>query len=446
MHPIMEDLVTQLSSQEGSLRSDSGQGRSGHGSRLARRRRVLAWAGIGAALLAVGGLIGASFVKSPAQLAADTAPPAQTVTTDPVVSQILTSSVQMRGVIYPGTEYDVYAQAPSSSSAASASSSTSGTGTTPLYISKLDVAAGDTVRNGELLAEIDGAPLFALTGDVPAWRDLDPGDSGPDVTELQQGLAALGYYDGDDTPGYYGGATEYAVSLYFEALGYTPPADGGVPAADVVFLPSLPATVIAVNGATGQQPGQPFLELAAKGSLQLTGELPPAYAGQLKAGLRVQMYDEVTGINATGTVANLGTATTTVPTGTVVDIGGSAASSSDTSGASDSGSSSDSSSDSSDTVFIPLTVRPSKALPAALNGENVLVTVDTGRTEGPVLTVPVAAIVSTASGGSYVTVVGAHGKQTQVAVTAGISEDGYVQVTPTVHGALKAGDNVVVSG
>ena len=50
---------------------------------------------------------------------------------------------------------------------------------------------------------------------------------------------------------------------------------------------------------------------------------------------------------------------------------------------------------------------PSKPLPAALNGENVLVTVETGRTEGPVLTVPVAAIVTTGSGTSYVTVAGA---------------------------------------
>ena len=54
---------------------------------------------------------------------------------------------------------------------------------------------------------------------------------------------------------------------------------------------------------------------------------------------------------------------------------------------------------------------------------------ETGRTEGPVLTVPVAAIVTTGSGTSYVTVAGAGGKQTQVAVTPGISENGYVQVT-----------------
>ena len=435
---------------------DSGGRKAARGSRLTRRRRVLLGVGIAAALIAVGGLIGASFVKSPQQLAADTAAPPPTVTTAAVVSQVLTSSVQMRGVVYPAAQYDVYASAPSSSSspglATGSSSSATGSSTGGVYISKLKVAVGDTITSGEELAEIDGEPLFALAGKVPAWRDLTPGESGPDVTELQRALASLGYYDSGDTPGYFGPATEYAVSLYYGHLGYTAPSSGGVPAADVVFLPSLPATVVAVNGATGEQPGQPFLELAARGSLALTGELPPAYAGQVKPGLKVTIYDEVTGIHAAGTVTDLGTATTTVPTGTVVDIGsGSGSAGSSESGSSASTGSSSSSSSSSTgssgvTPFIPLTVRPSRPLASALNGENVLVTVETGQTEGPVLTVPVAAIVTTASGTSYVTVRGAHGKQTDVPVTPGISENGYVQVTPVKSGALAAGEHVVVSG
>lgn len=97
-------------------------------------------------------------------------------------------------------------------------------------------------------------------------------------------------------------------------------------------------------------------------------------------------------------------------------------------------------------MFVPLAVRPAKPLAAALDGENVLVTVQTGQTEGPVLTVPVAAIVSTASGTSYVTLAGARGQQTQVPVTPGLSENGFVQVTPAKPGALAAGDRVVVSG
>jgi hypothetical protein len=169
----------------------------------------------------------------------------------------------------------------------------------------------------------------------------------------------------------------------------------------------------------------------------------------VRAGLKVTIYDEVTGIHATGTVADLGTATTTTPTGTVVNIG-SASTGSASSGSASPGSSSSSSGSSSSsnpaTVFIPLTVHPSRPLAAALNGENVLITVQTGQTEGPVLTVPVAAIVTTASGTSFVTVAGAQGKQTEVAVTPGISENGYVQVTPLTSGALAAGDHVVVSG
>ena len=107
-------------------RSGASAGRAaGRGSRLARRRRVLLGVAAGAALLAVGGLIGAAFVKSPAQLAADTAPPAPTVTTAKVTSQDLTSSVAMRGVVYPSTQYDV---------------SASGTAA-QLYISKLEVKA-----------------------------------------------------------------------------------------------------------------------------------------------------------------------------------------------------------------------------------------------------------------------------------------------------------------
>jgi len=456
--------VAQLDSPptESGRGGSGGDGRGGRrpvrGSRLARRRRVLLGVGIAAALLAGGGLIGASFVKSPQQLAADTAPPHPTVTTAPVVSQVLTSSVQMRGVVYPSTEYDVYVSASSSSSSSAAASGGSAgaagsSSSGAVYISKLKVAAGHTIRNGEQLAELNGEPLFVLSGPVPAWRDLTPGESGPDVTELQNALASLGYYDGGDTAGYFGAATEDAVSAYYEHLGYTAPSSGGVPAADVLFLPSLPATVIAVNGAAGEQPGQPFLELAARGSLALTGELPPAYAGQVKAGLKVTIYDEVTGIHATGTVTDLGTATINAPTGTVVDVGSGAASASSSgstgsasTGSTGSSNSSSSSSSSGATPFIPLAVDPSRPLAAALNGENVLVTVQTGQTEGPVLTVPVAAIVTTASGTSDVTVVGAHGKQTQVPVTPGISENGYVQVTPAKPGALAARDRVVVSG
>jgi peptidoglycan hydrolase-like protein with peptidoglycan-binding domain len=383
------------------------------GPRLARRRRILLAVAAGAALLAIGGLIGASFVKSPAQLAADTAAPPPTVTTATVSDRVLTASIAMRGLIYPSTQYDVYAAAPSGE---------------PTYLSRLKIKTGSTVRGGELLAEIDGSPLFALLGAVPAWRDLAPGDRGPDVTELQKALMALGYDDGDSS-GYFGSATEHAVAAYYRHLGFSAPACGCVPHGDVLFLPSLPATAISVTGAIGQQPGKPFLVLSTPKALTITGELPPAYASQVKTGLRVTISDEATGTTATGTVTKVGTPTLTVPIGTTVSIGGSG---SGTAAGGGTGSN----------LFVPVTVAPTTPLPAVLNGENVLVTVETGQSSGAVLAVPVAAIVTTASGRSSVTVVSDGGIQRSVPVTVGMSAGGYVQVT----GALEAGDAVVVGG
>ncbi len=458
-------------------------------SRLARRRVVLLAVAAAAALLSVGGLIGATFVKSPAQLAADTAAPPQTVTTAKATDQVLTATVAMRGVVYPSTQYNVSA----------------GGGGGPAYITKLGVSTGKQVTNGRLLAEIDGEPLFVLKGAVPAWRTLSPGESGPDVAELQNALNLLGWYDEGDKPGYFGAATKDAVSAFYDYLGYTAPTTGSgtqqavnqaqkavdaddarvatakgrqlaaaqaqlssdesalaaaeavngpeVPQDQVVFLPDVPATVIAVSGGVGQQPGSPFVELSVSGSLSLTGELPPAYASQVKPGLTVTIFDEVTGDHATGKVSSVGAPTTTVPAGTAVSIGG--GSSGDSGSGSGPGSSSNSGSGgggagdgatAGSSTFVPVNVTTTNPLPAALNGENVLVTVETGQTEGPVLTVPVAALVTTASGQSEVTVVGPGGKQTTVPVTAGMSANGYVQVTPARSGALIAGDNVVVSG
>jgi HlyD family secretion protein len=448
----------------------------GSRSRLARRRVVLLSVGGAAALLSVGGLIGSTFVKSPAQLAADTAPPPSTVTTAKGTDQVLTASVAMRGVVYPSTQYNISAQ-----------------GDGQLYVTKMGVSAGTLVINGQLLAEIDGQPMFVLKGAVPAWRTLLPGSSGPDVAELQNALSLLGDYDGADKAGYFGAATKDAVSAFYAHLGYPAPTTGAatqqavnqsqqtvnadeqrikglrgqqltvaeaklssdeqtlasaeavngpeVPQDQVVFVPAVPSTAVAINGGVGQQPGSPFLELSARDALSLTGELPPAYASQVKAGLTVTIYDAVTGNHATGKVASVGAATTTVPAGTTVTIGGGSSS-----GSSGSGSGGSSSGSTSGSAFVPVTITPTDPLPASMNGDNVLVTVQTGQTEGPVLAVPVAAIVTTASGQSFVTVVVAGGKQTNVPVTPGMSANGYVQVTPGTKDALTAGDDVVVSG
>ncbi|MEM8705129.1 MAG: peptidoglycan-binding domain-containing protein [Actinomycetota bacterium] len=55
------------------------------------------------------------------------------------------------------------------------------------------VAAGDIVRRGDTVVEIDREPVVLFYGAVPSWRDLAEGDEGPDVLQLETNLVALGY-------------------------------------------------------------------------------------------------------------------------------------------------------------------------------------------------------------------------------------------------------------
>ncbi|MER8183251.1 peptidoglycan-binding protein [Kitasatospora sp. NPDC094015] len=183
------------------------------GSRLRRRRRVLLAAVLAAAVVAGGGLAAASLVRSPAERAADTAPPPDTLLTAPVTARLLNRSAVTRGQVYPPTRYDVTPAAASSE-------------INQLYVSGPPVRTGDQVANGQVLAEVSGQPLFVLQGPVPAYRDLKPGSSGPDVAELQSALEQLGHGHGADPDGSFGPGTAEAVAGYYRRIGYPVPTTG----------------------------------------------------------------------------------------------------------------------------------------------------------------------------------------------------------------------------
>jgi hypothetical protein len=177
-----------------------------------RRRRILLAVALTSAVLAGAGLAASTLVKSPAERAAQTAPPPLTVLTAPVETKALNPSVVVRGKVYPPTQFNLVA-------------SSSGD-VTQLYLSKLNTGAGDQVDNGQLLAEVSGQPLFVLHGAVPAYRDLKPGETGSDVTQLQDALAELGYGRGADDKGVFGSGTEHAVTAFYQHLGYPAPTTG----------------------------------------------------------------------------------------------------------------------------------------------------------------------------------------------------------------------------
>ena len=93
----------------------------------------------------------------------------------------LTAQQTIRGQVYPPVRYDVTPTAPSAD-------------VTALYVSKATVPVGARVDSGDHLGEVSGRPLFALRGNVPAYRDLKLGMTGSDVTQLQRALRDLGYW------------------------------------------------------------------------------------------------------------------------------------------------------------------------------------------------------------------------------------------------------------
>ncbi|WP_230396291.1 peptidoglycan-binding protein [Streptomyces blattellae] len=177
--------------------------------RMTRRRWVAAVAA-GSTLLAASGFAASQVIKSPAQAAADTKPPAADVLTAPVERRVLKETVVLRGTVAAGQSVTVTPVMGGGEDAAEP------------VVTKLPVDAGDTVRAGQLLLEVSGRPVFVLKGGLPVYRDLKPGAEGDDVAQLQNALQALGHSTGNDAPGTFGSGTKAALQAFYAGLGYDP--------------------------------------------------------------------------------------------------------------------------------------------------------------------------------------------------------------------------------
>ncbi len=166
------------------------------------------------------------------------------------------------------------------------------------------LAAGTAVHSGDVVYSVEGRPVVALAGAVPAWRDLASGiDDGADIVQLEAALTALGYSDDgaltvDEA---WDGHTTAAVKAWQTGLGLE--ATGEVPLGYVVFVPA-DTTVTAVNAAVGQKlaDGDAVLRLATP-SQEVVATVPAELRPVVAPGLSV----EVSGVAAT--VTRLGSAT-----------------------------------------------------------------------------------------------------------------------------------------
>ena len=113
------------------------------------------------------------------------------------------------------------------------------------------VAGGDTVDAGTVVATVDGAPVVAMIGDIPTYRDLSTASSnGADIRQLELNLVQLGF-DPDHKiviDEKYDTATKDAVTAWEDSLGLT--GDGQITKGELVFIPGrlLVDTVSATVG------------------------------------------------------------------------------------------------------------------------------------------------------------------------------------------------------
>jgi hypothetical protein len=377
--------------------------------RLRRRRIILLAVVIVALIGAVGGLLVSTTIKSPADQAAQSRPPGLTQLTATVHRQVITSTVLAQGVV----------SQPAEVSGPAASGGGGAAGTQPI-VTRIFLHPGIDVVPGSVILEVAGRPVFVFGGTVPAYRDLAPGESGEDVTELQTGLELLGFGLGADTSGVYGPGTAAAVAAFYQGIGYTAPmistgpkADRGamMPLSEYMFIPRFPAHIASIGAKVGGTASGKLVTLSM-GNPGIAGQLNPNDRGLVRPGVKVTITDTVTGRSFPGRVTSVKTQTQTKKS-----ISGG--------------------------IYLPMRIRPARPLRTSLIGQNVSLTITAAHSNGPVLAVPEAAVFASVDGSTYVTKVTGSHSQVRVPVRTGITGDGLVQVTPVGGGPLAAGDTVV---
>jgi membrane fusion protein, multidrug efflux system len=209
---------------------------------IARRRTPRRWVAIGGVLaVLIAGGVGASM------LADDD----DGDTTDEVVAELATTTIERRDLVI----YDEIAATLGYTETVDVEAIVDGTLTSV-------VGEGARIDAGTVVATIDGEPMVALIGDVPAWRELfEDVEPGADVWQLEVNLVALGFDPNHeiDIDEEFDDATREAVERWEESIGVE--VDGVVEIARIVFVPgSLLVDTVAVEAGAATRAGTALLQ------------------------------------------------------------------------------------------------------------------------------------------------------------------------------------------
>jgi peptidoglycan hydrolase-like protein with peptidoglycan-binding domain len=271
-------------------------------------------------------------------------------------------------------------------------------------------AAGTTIRAGQVLYRVDDQSAILMTGRIPAWRPFALGmTAGPDVTELQANLIALGDASGllSAPTGHFDLLTDYAVQRWQLANGY--PVTGQITLGQILFLPAaIRVGALAVAPGQDASPGAgPYQVTTARRTVTVpvSPDLPPV------------AVDEKVSIVLPSNATTPGRVTAVGPA-------------SPSAGASHAGAS---------TVLTVTPDRPRATGTGTGVPVQVSLTIESAR---DVLAVPISALLALAGGGYGLEVVTPSGAHRLVGVTTGIFAGGRVQVSGT---GIAPGVKVVVA-
>lgn len=105
-------------------------------------------------------------------------------------------------------------------------------------------AQGSILREGDAAIAANGRPVIVFTGKFDFYRSLRRNDTGPDVAQMQRGLAAAGY-SVSDAKGTFGPGTARALRLLYARDGFS--AANGLPLSEVAVIHHLPARLARVE-------------------------------------------------------------------------------------------------------------------------------------------------------------------------------------------------------